>query len=124
MNGKIVIDATNNVRSAKMHALDTLAEAAPSAKLFRAFNSLGWENFDQPDFDGVAADLFYCGVDDPEARAVVDTLISAVGLRPIRVGGLDQIDIVEGVTRLWFALTRGQGMGRHLAFKVLGGPRA
>jgi predicted dinucleotide-binding enzyme len=43
-------------------------------------------------------------------------------MRPVRVGGLEKVDIVEGVTRLWFALA--QQRGRHLAFKMLIGAGA
>jgi predicted dinucleotide-binding enzyme len=119
MAGKIVIDATNNIRAATMHALDAIRAGAPDALVFRAFNSLGWENFAQPVLGGIQADLFYCGTESPDAQAVVEGLIEAVGLRPVRVGGLEQIDIVEGVTRLWFAMIRQKG--RHLAFKMLEG---
>jgi predicted dinucleotide-binding enzyme len=44
-----------------------------------------------------------------------------VGLRPVRVGGLDCADVVDGVTRLWFALALHQGHGRHLGLRVLTG---
>jgi hypothetical protein len=37
----------------------------------------------------------------------------------VRVGNLDQVEDVDSVTRLWFALSRTRG--RHLAFKVLEG---
>jgi len=122
VEGKIVIDASNNMQAPKMHSLDTIAEGAPGAKLFRAFNSLGWENFAQPIFDGLPADLFYCGVEAAEAQAVVENLITDVGMRPVRVGGLQKVEIVESVTRLWFALA--QQRGRHLAFKTLIGAGA
>ena len=62
--GKIIIDASNNMRGESRHALQLLREKAPSARLFRAFNSLGWENLADPDFDGVRADLFFCGDED------------------------------------------------------------
>jgi 8-hydroxy-5-deazaflavin:NADPH oxidoreductase len=84
----------------------------------RAFNSLGWENLADPDFDGTQADLLWCGPDgDP--GALVERLITDVGLRPVRVGGLDQLSTVDMLASLWFALALGQGHGRHLAFKVL-----
>jgi len=35
------------------------------------------------------------------------------------LGGVEQVDVVDSVLRLWFALAIGQGKGRHLAFKVL-----
>ena len=84
----------------------------------RAFNSLGWENFDDPDFGGVQADLLWCGPDG-SAAVLVEELIADVGLRPVRVGGLDQLATVDMVASLWFALALGQGWGRQLAFKVL-----
>ena len=84
----------------------------------RAFSSLGWENFAEPDFDGVAADLLWCGPDGA-AGARVEGLISEVRLRPVRVGGLDQLGLVDMLVGLWFALAFGQGHGRRLAFKVL-----
>ena len=90
---------------------------APRARDGRAFNTLGWENFADPTFDGVQADLSCAG---PEAdRAVTERLIGDVGLRPVRLGDADQVGLVNSVATLWFALALQQGMGRHLAFKVL-----
>ena len=116
--GKIIIDASNNMRGESRHALQLLREKAPSARLFRAFNSLGWENLADPDFDGVRADLFFCG--DEEARATVEGLISDVGLAPVYLGGIDQVGLVEGMTDMWFALAMRRKLGRRIAFKVLG----
>ena len=62
--------------------------------------------------------MFYCG-EEGQAREVVEGLIRDVGLNPVSVGGLDQVHLVDTITRLWFALVRGQNMGRNLAFKVL-----
>jgi predicted dinucleotide-binding enzyme len=119
LNRKIIVDATNKLGTTEMHNLATFAAKTPEAKVFRAFNTLGWENFAEPRFGTVQADLFYCGPDDGEARAAIEQLIADIGLRPMRVGGLDQVQLVDGVLRLWFALAIGQKMGRHLAFKVL-----
>ena len=118
LNGKIVIDASNKAGGPVMNSADAFARHASGAKVFRAFNSLGWENFENPRFGETVADLFYCGAAD-EAQSVVERLIGDVGLRPIRLGGLDKVDLVDSVAALWFALAFGQKMGRHLAFKVL-----
>jgi predicted dinucleotide-binding enzyme len=115
---KIVIDAANRMGTSVMNSAETFARLAPSAKVFRAFNNLGWENFAQPVFDGWQADLLYCGADG-DAQLKVEQLIADVELRPVRVGGLAQIQLVDAVGGLWFALALGQGLGRHLAFKVL-----
>lgn len=116
--GKIIIDATNKIGQAEMNSLAALSAAAPTAKLFRAFNSLGWENFETPRLGETQVDLFYCGATG-EARETVAQLIADIGLRPIYVGHLNQAEVVDNLTKLWFALAFEQGYGRRLAFKVM-----
>jgi hypothetical protein len=118
LGSKIVIDAANRMSSAVRNSAAVFAAYAPAAKVYRAFNSLGWENFENPRFGDVQADLFYCGPGG-EAQFLVEKLIHDVGLRPVRLGDLSQVHLVDMVGSLWFALALGQGMGRHLAFKVL-----
>lgn len=119
LDGRIIIDATNRMGGGgTMNSFATFREHTPRAHIFRAFNSLGWENFADPLFNGVQADLFYCGPEG-EARTIVEQMIADVGLRPICLGGADQVGLVDSVASLWFALALGQKKGRHLAFKVL-----
>jgi hypothetical protein len=116
--GKTIIDATNNVGAPTINSVTAIQAAVPGAQVFRAFNGYGWETFADPVYDGVQADLFYAGPDG-EAVAVIERLIQDVGLRPVRLGGLDQVGLADDLVRLWFTLTRG-GRDRRLAFKVLG----
>lgn len=120
LDGKTLVDTANNFGpgAKSANSMATFAAQTPNAQVYRAFNSYGWENFETTTFDGVTADLFYCGPDG-EPRKVMEKLISDVGLHPLYVGGSDQAEVVDGVLRLWFALVRGQQMGRKLAFKVL-----
>jgi predicted dinucleotide-binding enzyme len=118
LDGMTIIDASNRMGGGPMNSVAALTAAAPSAKVYRAFNSLGWENFADPVFGGVQADLFYAGPDGA-SRETVERLISAIGLRPLYVGGPDQVGVVDGVASLWFALALSQRRGRHLAFKML-----
>jgi len=120
LDGKTIIDAANRMGGGPLHSFATLRAQTPTARVYRAFNTYGWENFADSDYGGAQADLFYCGPDG-ESRADVERLISDIGLRPMRVGDTDQVDVVDGILRLWFALAGGQQMGRHLAFKVLKG---
>lgn len=115
--GKIVIDATNNPRSPVMNNLDTLQSAAPDAILVRAFSTLGWENFADPQLSGQQIDLFYAGAES--ARPAAEQLIRDIGLRSVCLGGLESVPAVDGLTRAWFALAFGQGKGRRVAFKLL-----
>jgi hypothetical protein len=84
VDGKLFIDATNNIGAAATNAAAAVARAAPNARHVRAFNTLGWENFANPTFDGVAADHFFSA---PSAdRDAIERLISDVGLRPAYLG--------------------------------------
>jgi predicted dinucleotide-binding enzyme len=115
LDGKLVIDATNNMGAATADASRQILAAAPRAHYVRAFNSLGWENFADPLFDGVPADLFFSA---PEAdRAAVEELITGVGLRPAYLGEGKQ-DVVDAVLPLWFTLMQARG-NRRIAFRVL-----
>lgn len=113
--GKLVIDATNNVGAARANAAAAIVQAAPSARYVRAFNTLGWENFAEPTFDGVAADLFFSAQEMD--REDVERLIADVGLRPAYLGP-DKQDVVDNLLPLWFTLAQLRGR-RHLAFRVL-----
>jgi predicted dinucleotide-binding enzyme len=116
--GKVVIDATNDVQgTGKLHALEELTDGAHPV---RAFNTLGWENFADPVFDGIHADLFYAG-EKGRATEVADRLIADVGLRPVWLGGLDAFDLVDALTRLWFTLALQRKLGRRRAIKILAG---
>lgn len=119
LNGRIIIDAANRMGQDAMHNLTSIQQYAPQAHIYRAFNTLGWENFAEPTFDGVQADLFYCGPDGA-TRTKVEQLIADVGLRPIYLGGSEQNGLLDTLTSLWFTLAIAQKKGRHLAFKVLG----
>jgi predicted dinucleotide-binding enzyme len=118
LDGKLIIDAANNVGGKTMNSREAFEVAAPKASYFRAFNSLGWEQFDRPVVGGVQADLFFCGPDGDQ-RVMVERLISDVGLRPVWVGGPDEVEVVDGVLSLWFALVMKQQLGRRLAFKMI-----
>jgi 8-hydroxy-5-deazaflavin:NADPH oxidoreductase len=114
LDGKLIVDATNNLSGrGPVHSRDIVKAAVPEARYARAFNSLGFENFENPFFGRTRADLF-CSCEEAD-RSRLDQLVDAVGLRPIDVGG--ELDVIDGVARLWFALARTRG--RHLAFKVL-----
>jgi predicted dinucleotide-binding enzyme len=92
-----------------------LAEHGPALDgrvVIDATNDIG-----EPSVGGEVADLFWCGPED----AGVEELIADVGLRPVRVGGIDAIDVVDGVGRLWMTLVFREGRPRRLAFRMLAG---
>jgi predicted dinucleotide-binding enzyme len=115
LTGRTVIDATNRFDTPTAHNQALQDLASDDTPVYRAFNSLGVENFRDPRYGDEIADLFFAGPDG-RARSVVESLISDVGLRPIYVGR--DPDLVDSVLRLWFALTT-ERKSRDLAFKLL-----
>lgn len=132
LDHKIIIEAANKLSNIQktiatkkwqdhepLRSVSTLQAHAPHAKTYRAFNSYGWEPFENPIYQGIQADLFYCGPEGPE-QAVVEQLINEIGLCSVHLGGLDQVDVVDNILRLWATLALLQGKGRNnVAFKVL-----
>lgn len=115
--GKIIIDTTNDFSRPMMNSLDVLADEAPQARFVRAFSTLGWENFAEPEIGGTQIDLFFSS--DASVRPVAKELIAAVGLNPVYIGDLGTAPVLDGLTRTWAALTFGQGYDRRTAFKML-----
>ncbi|MDP9091907.1 MAG: NAD(P)-binding domain-containing protein [Actinomycetota bacterium] len=115
LDGKLVIDATNNMGALTANASQQILSAVPGARYVRAFNTLGWENFADPLFESVPADLFFSAA--AADREAVEELITGVGLRPAYLGE-GKHDVVDAALPLWFALTQARG-NRHIAFRVL-----
>ena len=109
-----MIDATNHIGQPAVNAHAAVAAAAPDARYARAFSTLGWENFADPPPGAI---LVFAA--DPEARAAVEELITAVGLEPVYVGGPDSTGIVDSLLPLWFTLVKQHGGNRRLALRVV-----
>ena len=119
--GRVVLDASNDMSggaTGPLHHRAAWDAEAPDASVFRAFNTLGWDTMARPVVAGERADLLYSGPAG-EPDAVARAVIGATGLRPVRVGGPEADALLDGATRLWFALAMGGGRRRRLAFRVL-----
>ncbi len=143
LDHKLIIDATNKVQTAaearraqhvetrSLNSLATLQAHTPNARIYRAFNSYCWESLADPLYQGVQADLIYCGpggdaqgarlaaaAPSLEDQALVEQLIAEAGLRPVRLGDVDQISVVDHILWLWFALSTAY-KDHSVALKVL-----
>jgi predicted dinucleotide-binding enzyme len=118
LDGKVAIDAANSIREATANNAEAFGAHAPGAAYVRAFNALGWELFADPVVDGVQVDLFFCGPDGGP-RTTVEGLIADVGLRPVWIGGPEDVEIVDALLRLWITLAMQRQLGRRLAFKMV-----
>jgi len=120
--GKIVIDAMNRFTPPPADTAGSVAEDVarliPGAKVVKAFNTIGAENYGQPQFGSQAATMLICG-DDPDAKSVVAGLAEQFGFEVIDAGHLSAASMLEGLAKLWVHLAY-QVMGnRHIAFKLL-----
>src|SRR3954470_17952643 len=121
--GKVVFDCTNPLApnlSGLTHGFDTsaaeqVASWAPGARVVKVFNTTGANNMENPDFNGVAATMFYCG-DDKDAKATAHQLAADLGFDPLDCGNLEQARLLEPLALLWIRLAYLQGMGRDIAF--------
>ena len=118
LNGKLLIDATNNFGGPVINNLSALKESAPQAKIYRAFNSLGWEVFANPVIHNQVVDMFYTGPDG-ETRNQIHKLIEEIGLNPVWVGDNDRIHLVDNMGALWVNMVFQRGWKRRSAFKAL-----
>jgi predicted dinucleotide-binding enzyme len=99
LDGKVIMDATNRIGQEEINSLPEIMQALPHARIYRAFNHLGWENFENPQLDGIQIDLFYCGMPG-ESQQQVENLIADIGLRPVYVGGLEHAPTIDHLIRL------------------------
>jgi 8-hydroxy-5-deazaflavin:NADPH oxidoreductase len=116
--GTITIDTTNDI-SPGATTLNALAPLrAAGAVVYRAFNTVGWEQLARPVFGAQRADMPYTG--SPDQAELVESLIADIGFRPVALGD-DQraVDAVDALARLWFLLAFGRGHGRRIGFRIL-----
>lgn len=113
LDGKLVVDATNQMGQPVANARQALPSGVRYA---RAFNTLGGENMAEPMFADGPADMFFSA---PEAdRPTVEAIVGAVGLRPVYLGA-DQERLVDALFEIWIALAMKQGWGRRLCLRVV-----
>lgn len=116
LHGRIVIDAMNRFGGDQATSTtEDLTAILPGAKLAKAFNTTGFENFATAAARTVPAVMFVAG-DDPDAKRVAMGLASEIGFRPEDAGGLVNAKVLEEMVRIWMTLT--QVYGRTVAFAI------
>lgn len=116
--GKTIVVPANQMGTARSDLAGEVHALVPGAGVVRAFNTLPFELIAAGTLDGERLDMFYAASED--ADAVAAELISACGLRPIRVGGIEQAALLDELFALWAALAFGGGHGRGIAFALRG----
>ncbi len=125
LQGQVLIDATNplgaDLRLTIGHTDsggEQVARWAPGARVVKAFNTTGFNIMDDPVIQGRHAVMYVAG-DDPDAKAVVCDLASAIGFEAVDAGTLDSSRMLEPLAQLWIHGAYRQGLTRDYAFHLL-----
>lgn len=126
LNGKIVVDCTNPIRTGLTGlalAVDTsasehIADWAPGARVVKAFNTVGSNNMADPVYAGDKITLLICG-DDADAKETVAGLAKQLDFDVIDAGGLEVARHLEAFAVLWIHMAYTAGLGPDFAFKVV-----
>lgn len=113
-----VVDATNEYPEATTDrsVAARVAEAAPDARVVKAFNTVGANLMADPTVDGTAATMLVAG-NDPDAVEATVTLAADLGFDPLVAGDRSAAGRLEDLARLWIDLSR--QYGRDVAFRLL-----
>jgi 8-hydroxy-5-deazaflavin:NADPH oxidoreductase len=121
VTGKVIIDATNSVRTGPepyktvFHCLTDRTKA----EVVKCFNTTGFENMLDPVYNGEKIDMFMAG-DSLAAKNVAERLALDCGFGScIDFGAADKVELLEKLALSWINLAIMQGHGRNLAFRVV-----
>jgi 8-hydroxy-5-deazaflavin:NADPH oxidoreductase len=126
LTGKVLVDCSNPLN----HSFDGLvlgfddsaaehvSRLSPGAHVVKAFNTASVATMQNPNYEGLAATMFYCG-DDGQAKLVVRGLINDLGMEPIDSGPLKNARFLEPMAMLYIHLAVQQGWGGNCALKML-----
>jgi predicted dinucleotide-binding enzyme len=125
LDGKVVVDPTNPLSGGfgqldygtTTSSAERIAEAIPTARVVKAFNTIGASFFADPVIGGEAASMFVAG-DDPDAKAAVCDLSESLGFEAVDCGGLVESRSLEAMALMWIRMTYVNQAGR-IGFRLL-----
>jgi len=120
--GKVIIDATNSVRSAPAgyaNVAEALRALTNCVDVVKCFNSTGFENMGNPVYGGMGIDMFVAG-ESIKGKETAKRLAKDLGFAECYdFGGNDKIALLEQFALAWINLAVMQKQGRGIAFKLL-----
>ncbi|MEL6672488.1 MAG: NAD(P)-binding domain-containing protein [Bacteroidota bacterium] len=121
-SGKVIIDAMNIIRGRGPEGFTNTAEAilahTQTEEVVKCFNTTGYNNMVNPQYEGGAIDMFVCG-DSLRGKAMARELALDAGFAECYdVGGNAQFDLMEQFALFWINLAVFQGVGRGVGFKL------
>jgi hypothetical protein len=122
LEGKVLIDATNSVRTRAgefASVADALRSWTKSTDVVKCFNTTGFNVMENPQFGEMTADMFMAG-SSSHAKEIARQLARDAGFAECYdLGGDERIPLLESLAAIWIDLAMVQGQGRNIAFKLL-----
>jgi len=132
LRGTVLIDCTNPLSlnaegslslslGSSTSGAEEIARLAAGARVAKAFNTYGWENFVDSSYPGYGEAkpvLFYCS-DDEEAKEIVEKLAKDLGFDPLDTGGLGMARSLEPLALLWIRLAVRRGRNPNFTWAML-----
>ncbi len=121
--GKIIIDAMNIVMGrgpqGYKNTTDAILDHTNTRDVVKCFNTTGFNNMENPNYGGVALDLFVAGDSEKGKAAAIQLAVDAGFGACYPVGGNDKFEMMEQFAWFWINLAMFQGQGREIGFKLL-----
>ena len=122
VSGKVIIDAMNTVR-AKPEPFENTFEALKSrtnaSDIVKCFNTTGFENLENPVYQGVGIDMFMAGSSKKGKETARQLALDLGFAECYDCGGDDKVALLESFALAWINLAILQKQGRNIAFKLL-----
>ncbi|MGD1889843.1 MAG: NADPH-dependent F420 reductase [Cyclobacteriaceae bacterium] len=120
--GKVIIDAMNIIMGRGPQGYSNTSDAilanTMSRDVVKCFNTTGYNNMENPEYPGVALDLFTCG-DSQRGKEIAIQLAKDAGFAECYdIGGNDKFEMMEQFAWFWINLAMFQGQGREIGFKL------
>ena len=120
--GKVIIDAMNIVGgrgpAGYTNTADAILAHTASTDLAKCFNTTGFNNMLDTEYEGHKIDAFTAG-DSVKAKEVAKTLALDAGFGACHdIGGNNRFELMEQFAFFWINLAMFQGMGREIGFKL------
>lgn len=121
--GKVIIDAANIVMGRGPQGYNNVADAilanTATRDVVKCFNSTGFNNMANTQYNGTALDMFVAG-DSQKGKSVAKELALDAGFAECYdIGGNDKFQLIEQFAFFWINLAMFQGQGREIGFKLM-----
>lgn len=132
LKGKVLIDCTNPLAlggdgslslslGSSTSGAEEVARLAVGARVVKAFNTYGFENFTDSSYPGygdLKPVMFVCS-DDDAAKEIAEALAKDIGFEPVDTGGLGMARSLEPLALLWIRLAMRRGRNPNFTWGML-----